>query len=308
MVMGAVIPGAAIAPGLQETSQFESDAEQSIGTSASVVIAATGTFSAGDLWFDVPSAWVATTTLYVFGVVGTAKVALAEVDLASIPTTVASGRAKGIAVSLRGRPCEAFEVRAKFSDGPAAGGIFFLQAWLDVGVAPSTALGHRAANVTRAFGAGTPIVTCNAEDDTSIAYLWRDTTPLRLELHRVVVSYFGNSSVGSIRIFGSPITAEASPPGGTKLDGFEALDGSGNLSLIALTHGANSPTRGNGVMSWTVPGTAQGILEWSARTSGGPITIQPDSGFELWAETTEELDPSMNFTVSFFWTETRESA
>lgn len=94
-----------------------------------VVASDVGSFSACDVWFTVPDAWVRDVTVRVYGRVSSARVLLREVALRHLTTTSDGTMSSGIAVSLRGRPCRSYEVALYTEEAGLTGGYVYLNAW-----------------------------------------------------------------------------------------------------------------------------------------------------------------------------------
>jgi hypothetical protein len=96
-----------------------------------IVASDAGTFSCCDVWFNVASGWVPRVTVRLYARLGAARVLVRQVGLANAPVTIGADSSRsGIAISLRGTPCNAFEVTCQASAGVALdNGLFYLQAW-----------------------------------------------------------------------------------------------------------------------------------------------------------------------------------
>lgn len=85
-----------------------------------------------DVWANVPDAWLDRVRVRAYARLRTARVLLRQVLLERVPMTPdGAGRQSGIAISVRGRPCDAVEVTLEASAGdPLVGtGLFHLQVW-----------------------------------------------------------------------------------------------------------------------------------------------------------------------------------
>lgn len=109
----------------------ESEAITLGGTSEVVVASEAGTYSCADVWFNVASSWIPRVTVRLYARLGASRVLVRQVTLSAAPTTTGGdGSLSGIAISLRGRPCTAFEVTCQATAGAVlTGGLFYLQAW-----------------------------------------------------------------------------------------------------------------------------------------------------------------------------------
>jgi len=104
-----------------------------------VVASDIGSFSSCDVWFAVPSAWVSQVTLRLYARLGRARVLLRAVALSNVATTSSGDQRSGIAVSVRGRPCRAFEVSLYTRSAGLVDGHVYLQSWhggADIAMAP----------------------------------------------------------------------------------------------------------------------------------------------------------------------------
>jgi hypothetical protein len=101
-----------------------------------------GAVSACDVWFNVPADWEDRVSLRVYARLGASRVLVRQVALARVGGTAGpGGTLSGLAMSIRGRPCNGFEVTAVATAGPSlSNGRFFLQVW-HAAVEPSTSGG-----------------------------------------------------------------------------------------------------------------------------------------------------------------------
>lgn len=109
-----------------------------------LILSEIGSFSACDVWMHVTPDWLERVILRVYARVGRARVLMRSVQLSSVPATEDGDFRAGIAVSLRGFPCRAFEVTVQpDSSAPLEDGSFHLQAWHAGGsVSASAGDGH----------------------------------------------------------------------------------------------------------------------------------------------------------------------
>lgn len=100
-------------------------------TSERLIASDAGAHSSCDVWFNVGGEWIGRAKLRLYARLGAARILMKEVALSRAPvTTGADNRLSGIAITVRGRPCDAFELTAQATAGdPIDGGLFYLQAW-----------------------------------------------------------------------------------------------------------------------------------------------------------------------------------
>ena len=100
-----------------------------------LILGQVGSFSACDVWMNLNPNWLNRVTLKVYARLGLARVLMRTVPLTTVPVTPSGDTVAGIAVSLRGHPCRAYEVTVQATAGAALdGGSFYLQAWHAGGV------------------------------------------------------------------------------------------------------------------------------------------------------------------------------
>lgn len=291
--------------------ELESDDTLAIGPTGEVgVLHIPGPVSSVEIWFDVSFDWLRGCIVRAYGIVGSVRLELAKVDLKTLAPETVDGRGKGLCLTVQGRPASAYEVTVERAAGsPETAGRFFARAWMGMDQAPAVAMGTSRATTGARYGVTSePMSTGTDEGDWSLAYLFQAGGRTRIEIDRIVVTYFAAATTGSWSIRGARLSAEATEPDGTVEENIEALDGSGATSNAYLVHAATSaPTPVTpDVFCAVLPATAQGTFEWTAEASGGPIVLRPgrSEGFEIRATVgVDELDEDARVTVAFFWRE-----
>ncbi len=109
---------------------FESETVNMLSSDpAKVVVSAIGSYSCAEVYISRPAGTSIDHHVRVFGRVGDARVLLAEVLAGELTYTVEDTREGAIALSVRGRPCSAFEVECAPKSENFSGIQVFLQAW-----------------------------------------------------------------------------------------------------------------------------------------------------------------------------------
>lgn len=209
------------------------------------ILSEAGAFSCCDVWFSVPAAaWLPRVVLRLYGKLGRARVLLRQVSLEKAPVTLSDegATASGVAISIRGRPCDGFELTAEASAGDSlTDGAFYLQLW-DAAVEPSTAGGSEApenetspplvaARILARNGAG-ELVDVVSDDEGRLLAI--PSTPTESSTPEVLLLAAVAST--SDDVFTRIATLEISPPEGVTASleaSFETSD-PGNQAVVRL--------------------------------------------------------------------------
>ena len=106
----------------------DSEGQSLPGGTETLVASAVGLASNCDVWFKAPSSWSAV-VLRLYGRMGGARSLLRQVTIGRIPRLVDAGELTGIAISIRGRPCTAYELTGQTPSDAVSGGAFYLTTW-----------------------------------------------------------------------------------------------------------------------------------------------------------------------------------
>lgn len=287
--------------------EIENDDTLAIGPSEEVgILHVPGPVSAAEVWFDVPFDWLRGCVVRAYGIVGSVRLKLGEVDLKGLAPETVAGRGKGLCLTVQGRPASAYEVTVqRVAGSPTTAGHFFARAWMGMDQAPAVATGtSRASSGTRYGVTSTPRLVSSF--DRSLAYLFQAGGRRRVEIDRIAVSYSGPATSGAWSVHGARLSAEALTPDSLTAQDIEPLDGSGITSHAYLRDGAGvDPTPVTPDVFCFVLGTGSGNFEWTAEASGGPIVLRPGrvEGFEVRAEVASALDEDASVSVAFYWRE-----
>lgn len=167
---------------------------------------------------------------------------------------------------------------------------------------------RRAQDSLAAFTAASGLVsTGTAVALKSIAYLWHPaTSPKRVELRRIVVSFGAGAGAGHVLFRAVRITAVNAAPGGTPLTPV-ALDGSDSTTLVLQTNVTNPPTRASSsdYFCAVAPGTLADRHEWVLAPHGKPIVLRASvgEGLEIIADVKAVLTTAMQVSACFEWVE-----
>lgn len=96
-----------------------------------LVASEAGPYSCADVWCNVPLSWVDRVTARLYARLGAARILLRQVPLRKVQLAAnGATHLSGLAVSIRGRPCSAFELTLEASTGDILqDGTFYLQVW-----------------------------------------------------------------------------------------------------------------------------------------------------------------------------------
>lgn len=291
--------------------EFESDEDITVGETESPVLLLAPGHSSFDVWFDLPGAWSALCTLRAYAVVGSIRTLVATVRLGSLDVDNASERATGVAMTVRGRPAESFEITAQVDDGEALeGGRFFALAWSSTHAGRTVLQGPGTQGCGSRYAAATDAIASETSGTQTIAYLSHRAGLQRVEIDRIVVSYAGAGGGGALALRGATLSGEDASPGGSPISATPGLDPPEPRSASVLVEApTNPPTAERDRFCIPLVGSSSGIFEWNARTGGGPIVLRSDvyGGFAVRTEIEVELDDPMMFAVTIYWREIAEA-
>lgn len=284
---------------------------------ARIVVSAIGSYSCCDVWLSRPLETSASYRLRMFGRVGDARVLLAELPADELTYTTDDSREGAIAFSIRGRPSSAFEVELAPDSGDVSGIQVFLQAWhadIPIQTTPNPQRGQvgRAAYPTFSAASDRPITaptSLTAGGTVSLATLWHPSgNTKRIELRRVVVTYFGVDAGGSIRLRGARLTGGTAPSGEPPVDpvAHDLSDEPASPAAEFLVNPTSVSGRSSTDFFMAMLKPSQGRFEWSAAEDGKPIVLRAsrDEGFEVRAHIEVQIVTSgMTFGVYFQWIE-----
>lgn len=226
------------------------------------VVEANGSYSACDVWFLVPNEWPINVALRLYAKLGGMRTLLRLIYLADAAATPVEGLSSGIALSVRGRPCDGFELTAQRTSGGAlTNGKFSLQVWS--ASEPTGVVGGAPLGIT-------PITPVRGEASVAVmAAEVTDSGPIEERLRYVRVTSGGQLMA----------RVEGNGASGTPSGGVLSVQGPGAGGLLTV-QGAGA----GGILTVQGPGTAgafslEGIVEVGGKgsagdPSGGVLTVQ----------------------------------
>ncbi|NUP07719.1 MAG: hypothetical protein HOW73_16855 [Polyangiaceae bacterium] len=323
---------------------FESGLSSIPANTPTLVVSAIGTLSCCDLWISQPERADQQMRLSIFGRMGEARVLLASADSSTFQWTSDGAREHALAISVRGRPVTAFEVECLVTKGENVADVnFALVAWhgdsphdVTYGPAPTTAQGAAAPSngrwpvylsdgaqpqgtITNALwvrraepasfsAASDRILSSGISVGTvSLGALWHPrTSARRVEIRRIVISYWGTAAAGSLRIRGTRLTGTSGPTAGTDLLPLPH-DRADSTTMVLKIQGDVTNRSATDFFTLVLKPDEKGTFEWDAGRDGKPIVLRAgqDEGFEVCCVVAAALSPATatNFGLSIHWTE-----
>lgn len=158
----------------------------------------------------------------------------------------------------------------------------------------------------RVLTVSTAIAAGNA---VSLGTLWHPSANTkRVELRRVVVSYFGANTAGVIRLRGARLTGVTAPSGGIGITplAHDISDLPSSPAVTFMVNASSVPGRSLTDFFMAMIKTSEGTFEWSAGEDGKPIVLRASQseGFEVRAHVETQLVTNpMTFGVYVQWIE-----